>query len=74
MYSVTTPNGKLQDRFLPAIYFDTSVIIDYWMTEGMELPPEAFEGHRDWAEISHGPLARVVRDLLQSDKRINKIQ
>jgi hypothetical protein len=71
--SVTTSNGKLQKRFLPAIYFDTSVIIDYWLTEGMELPPEAFNGRGDWAEISHGPVATVMRDLLKSDKRINKV-
>ena len=73
MNSVLTSNGRLQDRFLPAIYFDSSVVIDYWVTEGMELPPEAYEGHRDWAELSQGLLAEVIRDLFQSDKRINKV-
>ncbi len=29
---ILTENGKLQDKFLPAIYFDSCVAIDYWMT------------------------------------------
>lgn len=28
--------GRLRAKYLPAIYFDSSVLIDYWMTEGLE--------------------------------------
>ena len=35
---ILTKTGSLQKRFLPAVYFDSSVLIDYWMTEGMEIP------------------------------------
>jgi len=31
--STLTETGKLQDKLLPAVYFDSSVVIDYWMTE-----------------------------------------
>ncbi|MFC2059610.1 hypothetical protein ACFLTZ_00760 [Chloroflexota bacterium] len=30
---VLTETGRLQDELLPAVYFDSSVVIDYWMTE-----------------------------------------
>ena len=33
---IGTKSGKLKAKFLPAIYFDSSVLIDYWMTEGLE--------------------------------------
>jgi hypothetical protein len=73
METVVTPSGRLKNQFLPAIYFDSSVLIDYWMTEGMDLPNEITEDQRDWAEISHGPLAKIVQDLLRSDARLNKV-
>ena len=34
MIGILTETGKLQKKFLPAVYFDSSVVIDYWMTEG----------------------------------------
>jgi hypothetical protein len=73
MGTVTTSNGKLQDQYLPAVYFDSSVIIDYWMTEGMERPLEDLEYWNNWRKFSHGQLNAVMRDLLQSDKRLNKV-
>jgi hypothetical protein len=36
MNDYLTPSGRLDLRFDPAIYFDTSVLIDYWLTAGME--------------------------------------
>jgi hypothetical protein len=73
METLVTTSGRLKDQFLPAIYFDSSVLIDYWMTEGMELSHETTESHHDWAEISHGPLAKVMREMLRSDTRLNKV-
>ena len=72
MYSFTTPNGKLRSDFLPAVYFDSSVIIDYWITEGMEQEWPA--GGKSLNGILYGgELGTLVRDLLKSDVRINKV-
>lgn len=64
--------GRLRAKYLPAIYFDSSVLIDYWMTEGLET---------DWTEdpiekiISENEPKSlvVVRELLKADKRLQKV-
>jgi hypothetical protein len=33
-----TNTGKLKEEFLPAMYFDSSVLIDYWIVEGLHFP------------------------------------
>ena len=69
---ILTESGKLRDKFLPAVYFDSSVLIDYWMTEGLEI------------DIHEGPFGKVldeceaervniVREIMRSDKRIEKV-
>lgn len=63
-----TKTGKLQKRFLPAVYFDSSVLIDYWMTEGMEMP----ETEADIL-MKENELLSVVREILKSEIRINKM-
>jgi hypothetical protein len=73
MAIAVTPSGRLEDRLLPAIYFDSSVLIDYWMTDGMELADELTEHERDWAETIHGDMGKVMRELLKSDIRLNKV-
>lgn len=65
-------SGRLKVKYLPAVYFDSSVLIDYWMTEGLEI---------DWPEdpvqkIISGNEPKniiVVRELLKADKRIEKV-
>ncbi len=65
-------SGRLKAKYLPAVYFESSVLIDYWMTEGLEI---------DWSE---DPMQKVisgnepkniivVRELLKADKRIEKV-
>lgn len=64
--------GRLRAKYLPAVYFDSSVLIDYWMTEGLET---------DWTEdpvekiISKNELKSlvVVRELLKADKRLQRV-
>ena len=68
--SVLTKNGKLQKRFLPAIYFDSSVLIEYWMTEGLEMPETTTDKMLKKRGLPHLP---VVRDILRSEIRINKV-
>ena len=69
---ILTRTGKLQKRFLPAVYFDSSVLIDYWMTEGMELP-ERDDFPSSVAKKNELPHLQVVRDILRSEIRINKV-
>ncbi len=73
MTKLLTSNGRLQDEYLPAVYFDSSIIIDYWITEGMEISLDEENKEPEWNEIIHGPLVKVIRELLQSDKRINQV-
>lgn len=68
--TILTKTGKLHERFLPAIYFDTSVLIDYWMTEGMEMP----ESERDeLLKKNELPYVPVIRNILRSERRISKV-
>ena len=67
-----TRAGRLRAKYLPAIYFDSSVVIDYWMAEGLET---------DWTEDPVEKIIRknenkglvVVRELLKADKRLQKV-
>jgi predicted nucleic acid-binding protein len=68
--TILTSTGKLQKKFLPAIYFDTSILVDYWMTEGMEMPETETDKLMKKNELLH---LQVVRDILRSEKRINKV-
>ena len=64
--------GRLRAKYLPAIYFDSSVLIDYWMTEGLET---------DWTEDpiekiiseNYPKSLMVVRELLKADKKLQKV-
>ena len=64
--TILTSTGKLQEKFLPAIYFDTSVLVDYWMTEGMEMPETEMSELMKKNELPH---LQVVRDILRSEMK-----
>jgi len=68
--TILTNTGKLHKRFLPAIYFDTSVLVDYWITEGMEMPETGMDKLMKKNELPH---LQVVRNILRSEKRISKV-
>lgn len=68
--SILTKNGKLQKRFLPAIYFDSSVLIEYWITEGWEMPETWMDKFLKKRELPH---LQVIRDILRAEIRINKV-
>lgn len=67
---ILTRTGKLQKRFLPAVYFDSSVLIDYWMTENMEMPETETDKLIKNNELPH---LRVAKDILRSGIRISKV-
>lgn len=70
--TTVTKSGKLKVKFLPAIYFDSSVLIDYWMTEGLEIegPETLFEKIIDECEAER---LGIMRKVLKSDKRMEKV-
>ncbi|MDO8136455.1 MAG: PIN domain-containing protein [Candidatus Brocadiales bacterium] len=68
--AMLTKTGKLLKRFLPAVYFDSSVLIDYWMTEGMEVPETEVDELIKKNELTY---LRIVREILRSEIRINKV-
>lgn len=65
-----TKKGKLQQKYLPAVYFDTSVVIDYWLTEGMEINNDEVSEIIKSGENSY---LKLIRDILHSDNRIIKV-
>ena len=73
MAAVVTASGRLKDEYSPAVYFDSSLLIDYWMAEGMELRDEIPEAHQGGTASSEHPLASVTRDLMRSDVRLTKV-
>lgn len=62
--------GKLRKEFLPAMYFDTDVVVAYWMTEGMEMAETKMDELLKKNELPH---LQVVRDILKSEKTISKV-
>lgn len=68
--SIVTESGSLKSEYLPAIYFDTSVLVDFWLTGGAEYPKNELEKIE---EENEPPYFEVIRKILRSDKRINKV-
>ncbi len=62
-----TRSGKLRKKYLPALYFDTSLLIEYWLTEGMERPPNELDL---LFKKNENPLYPVVRELVESDAQL----
>lgn len=60
---VLTTQGRLADAYLPAVYFDSSVLIEYWETESaIGAPAREFPS-------SHEDDRDYVRGLLRTDRR-----
>ena len=70
---VVTKAGRLRKRLLPAIYFDTTVVIDYWMTEGMELPEMEVDEIDRLIQANEPRHLQVVRRILRSETRLDKV-
>lgn len=67
-----TRSGKLKAKYRPAMYFDSSVLIDYWMTEGLEIERSEDLIMKIARENEPKNLV-IVRDLFKADKRIQKV-
>jgi len=70
--TILTSKGRLKQKLLPAVYFDTSVLIDYWITEGLEIDIQdnAIQKILDNNEPQN---YQIIRELLKSDKRTQKV-
>lgn len=66
-----TSKGRLRSKFLPAIYFDSSVVIDYWTTEGLDGDFE--DDIARLAAINEPRSHQVIRDLLRFEKHFEKV-
>jgi predicted nucleic acid-binding protein len=66
---IVTKSGRLKAKYLPAIYFDSSVLIDYWIAEGLETD-------RPFGEIldeCEAERLQIMRKILKSDARTEKV-
>lgn len=70
MDKILTSNGRLIDELLPAVYFDSSVSIDYWITEGIK---DSNDEMVDLTDRLWGPVVDVMRNLLKTDSRVKKV-
>ena len=68
-----TESGRLLDKFLPAVYLDSSVLIDYWVVEGMENEIEEAKEIREILERNEPKAFKVFREILKSDVKLNKV-
>ena len=65
----TTQNdGQLLDIYRPAIYLDTNLLIDYWVSE--ELSGTVDESHDLFTQDTQYQINEIMCDLLKSDKHI----
>jgi hypothetical protein len=65
---ILTKTGRLRNKFLPAVYLDSSVVIDYWRTEGMEMPETEMDRF-----VKEDELLQVVRNILASEVQFNRM-
>lgn len=66
-HEILDKRGRLLEPYLPAIYFDSSVLIDYWISEYMEIPNDDIE-----FEMISKPEVYLLRELFLKDKRIKE--
>jgi len=70
MKEIYEPNGKLKEEYLPAIYFDTSFLIEYWIAEQLESPNPRQELGLPQYDLPYEPF---LRELLKADVKMSKV-
>lgn len=65
-----TNQGKIQKKYRPAVYFDASVVIDYWLAEGGEMPETEIDEILTQNELPH---KEVLRRLMKADRRYSSM-
>ncbi|HSV30868.1 MAG TPA: hypothetical protein VLH40_02430 [Atribacteraceae bacterium] len=68
--SPVTSTGKLRKKFLPALYFDTSLLIEYWLTEGMERPQNELDL---LFRKNENPVYSVIQELIDSERHLSQV-
>lgn len=67
MEGIIDKTGQLVEKLKPAVYLDTSVLVEYTILEGVEYE-EHFEELSEISEANEPPHYQTIRDLLRSDK------
>jgi hypothetical protein len=62
---ILTKTGRLKKAFTPAVYFDSSVLVDYWSAEGLEVDAPSVLAPNEYDEF--------LREFLKADKRISEV-
>jgi len=67
-----TKKGKLRSKYQPAVYFDSSMLIDYFLAAGLENPYEEIDRIND---LKGGPdsYIPIFRTVIGSDKELAQI-
>lgn len=69
-----TKRGKLKAKYIPAMYLDSSVVIDYWLAEGSEFETPSEDDMLSWvARQNERSYLPVLRKLLKADERASKV-
>lgn len=68
--SPVTTTGKLRKKFLPAMYFDSSLLIEYWLTEGMERPKNELD---QLFRSNENPMYPIINELISTESRLNQV-
>jgi hypothetical protein len=58
---ILTRAGRLQRRYRPAVYFDTSVLVEYWLAEGLETADKCLPFRDEQADL--------LRAVLRAEKK-----
>lgn len=73
MFAEVTGEGKLKKAFLPAIYLDSSVFIDYWLTEGYNFRPEdPVLDHLD--RVNEPPHYKLIREVVNNKSWFKRLE
>jgi predicted nucleic acid-binding protein len=63
--NILTKTGRLKKAFTPAVYFDTSVLVEYWSAEGPEVDAPSILPPNEYNEF--------LREFLKADKRVSEV-
>jgi len=72
---VVTKRGRLRKKYLPAMYLDTSVLVDYWLAGGTEVHgSDLTRTERDTYVETEDPVATVAKVIINAERDFEKIR
>jgi len=73
MKECVNSTGRLKKDLLPAVYFDTSVLIDYLLTDGMEIDLSCLPETERPFQVGETEIEKAIKALLHTEKRIAQV-